>query len=263
MTANRNEEATLELRTELVDVGGRETAVITAGTGDPVVFLHGGGIVEGFDCFLPLAERFRFVAPQMPGFGGTALEPPVGSIDELVEHNAQLLDELGIDSAVVVGHSLGGWVAASLTAGHPDRVRKLVVAAPYGLDVPAHPIANVFAMAPEELYRTLTNDPSIFEGRVPAGPDAEFEAARTLEEGSLGRFVPGPFDPALAAKLERLAMPVLIQWGRDDRIVPIGHLAAWQAALPAAETQVYPGVGHLLFHEHRPALDAIAALAAR
>jgi pimeloyl-ACP methyl ester carboxylesterase len=163
---------------------------------------------------------------------------------------------------VLVGHSLGGWVAASLAAAHPNRVRKLVLAAPYGLDVPAHPIARAFEMTPEELYGTLTSDRSIFEGRVPPGPDAEFEAARALEARSVGGFVPGPFDPALPAKLERLAMPVMIQWGRDDRIVPIGHLPAWQAALPAAETRVYPGIGHLLFHEHRPAVDAIADLAA-
>ena len=55
----------------------------------------------------------------------------------------------------------------------------------------------------------------------------------------------------------------MIQWGSDDRIVPVEHLPPWQAALPAAETEVYPGVGHLLFHEHRPAVDAIARRAAR
>jgi pimeloyl-ACP methyl ester carboxylesterase len=58
-------------------------------------------------------------------------------------------------------------------------------------------------------------------------------------------------------------MPILIQWGSHDRIVPVEHLPPWEAALPAAETEVYPGVGHLLFHEHTPAVDAIARRAGR
>ena len=113
-------------------------------------------------------------------------------------------------------------------------------------------------MSPDELYRALTNDPGVFEGIVPAGPDPEFEAARALEGRSLRRFHPGAFDATSPPKLARIEMPVLLQWGDDDRIVPIAHLPGWQAALPHARTQVYAGVGHLLYHEHRPAVDAIA-----
>jgi pimeloyl-ACP methyl ester carboxylesterase len=251
------------VRTELVDVDGRQTAVVSGGSGDPLVFFHGGGIVEGFDCFEPLAERFRFLAPQMPGFGGTALDPPVTDVDGIVAHTLRLLDTLGVGEFALAGHSLGGWLAASLAAEHPDRVRTLVLAATFGLDVPEHPIANVPAMAPEEIYRALTNDPTIFDGLVPSGPDPEFDAARALEGQSLQRFHPGAFDPAIAPKLARLSMPTLLLWGDDDRIVPVEHLPAWRAALPDAEVRVYPGVGHLLFHEHRPAVDAIAEVAAR
>jgi pimeloyl-ACP methyl ester carboxylesterase len=252
-----------DLRTELVDVNGRRTEVIAGGAGEPLVFMHGGGIVEGFDCFAPLAERFRFLAPQMPGFGRSALAPRIRSIDELVDHNARLFDELGIGSFTLVGHSLGGWVAASFAAAHPDRVRTLTVAAPYGLDVPSAPIANVREMGPGELYTALTNDPSVFEGRLPDGPDEAFEDARASEGQSVSGFVPGPFDPSLAPKLARLSMPMLIQWGDDDRIVPVGHLPAWRAALPGAAVDVYAGVGHLLYHEHRSAVDALAAMAER
>jgi len=250
------------LQRELIDVDGRATAVITGGEGDPLVFLHGGGIVEGFDCFEPLAERFRFVAPQMPGFDRTDRLPQVGGIDELVEHTARTLDALGIGSFALAGHSLGGWVAASLAAAHPDRTRVLVVAAPYGLDVPEHPIARVPQMEPAEVYATLTSVDSIWDGRLPpAVPAAEFEAAREQEGLSMAGFVPGPFDPALAAKLATLTMPTLIQWGAVDRIVPPEHLPCWEAALPAAHVAVYPGIGHLLYHEHRPAVDALGAFA--
>ena len=251
-----------ELRSERIDVSGRETIVLTAGVGEPLVFLHGGGIVEGFECFLPLAERFRFIAPQMPGFGGTALRPALSGIDDLTAHNDGVLDALGVETAVLVGHSLGGWAAASFAAAHPERVRRLVVAAPFGLDVPEHPLANVAAMSYDELFATLTGDPSVFAGRLPAGPDPEFDAARALEGRSLAGFVPGPFDPALAAKLASLEVPTMVQWGDDDRIVPVGHLPAWEAALTQRpQVRVYAGVGHLLFHEHAPAVADIAAFA--
>lgn len=250
------------LRTELVDVGGRETAVITGGSGEALVYFHGGGIVEGFDPFLALAQRFRFIAPLMPGFGATAVDPPLGGIDELVEHTARTLDVLGVERFGLVGHSLGGWLAASFASAHPERVRRLVLHAPYGLDVPGHPLANTRAMAREQLYATLTRDPSIFAGRVPAGEDPEFDAARALEGRAIGGFVPGPFDPALPAKLERIAMPTLLIWGDDDLIVPVGHLPSWQAALPHAQAQVLEGVGHLIWHEHPPVFELIAGFLA-
>jgi pimeloyl-ACP methyl ester carboxylesterase len=249
-----------KLEREIVAVAGRETAYFTGGDGEPLVFLHGGGIVEGVDCFSPLAERFRFIAPQMPGFDRSELRPPLRSIDELTEHNARLLDEIGVGSFALVGHSLGGWVAASFAAAHPERVRSLVISAPYGMDAP---LANIQAMSYEELFDALTSDPTIFEGLVPEGPDAEFDAARALEGASMAGFVPGPCDPGLPAKLASLPMPLLLQWGEDDRIVPIAHLPLWEAALPQAEVVRYPGVGHLLYWEHRPAVDALAEFASR
>jgi pimeloyl-ACP methyl ester carboxylesterase len=249
-----------ELEREMEDVSGRETAYFTGGEGAPLVFLHGGGIVEGVGCFRPLADRFQFIAPQMPGFDATELRPPIQSIDELVEHTVGLLDGLGIGRFALVGHSLGGWVAASLAAAHPERVSSLVIAAPYGLEAP---LANAPAMAKEELYNALTSDPSIFEGLVPDGEDAEFDEARAREGASMSGFVPGPFDPTLPAKLATLAMPLLLMWGEDDRIVPIAHLPLWRAALPDAEVITYPGVGHLLFWEHGPAVEAIAEFSSR
>ena len=249
-----------ELEREMVDVDGRQTAYFTGGEGAPLVFLHGGGIVEGVGCFRPLADHFRFIAPQMPGFDRTELRPPVTSIDELVDHTVRLLDELGVGRFALVGHSLGGWVAASLAAAYPQRVSSLVIAAPYGLDAP---LANARAMAKDELYTALTNDPSIFDGLVPEGDDAEFDAARALEGTSMSGFVPGPFDPSLPAKLATLGMPLLLLWGEDDRIVPIAHLPLWREALPDAEVITYPRVGHLLFWEDPATVDAIAEFSSR
>lgn len=248
-----------QLERRMADVGGRATAYFTGGEGEPLVFIHGGGILEGVGCFAPLADRYRFIAPQTPGFDRSELRPPLRSIDELVEHTARLLDQLEVPSFTLVGHSLGGWIASSFAAAHPERVRRMVISCSYGFDAP---LANIAAMGRQELYEALTNDLSIFDGLIPEGDDPEYDAARASEAASMSGFVPGPFDPALPGKLATLKMPLLLQWGDDDRIVPIAHLPLWREALPAADVVVYPGVGHLLYWEHEPSVAALADFAA-
>jgi pimeloyl-ACP methyl ester carboxylesterase len=252
-----------EFTHSLIEANGRSTEVLTAGTGAPVVFLHGGGIVEGFDCFLPIAERFRLIAPLFPGYGRTALDPPVRSRDDAVEHVTAVLDSLGLDETVLVGHSLGGWLAAATAARLPDRISKLMLGAPYGLHVEGQSLAHLFTMGPEERLAALTNDASIWEGRLPQGHDETFEAARALEGESLSRFFPGEYDPELAATLTAVSQPTLILWGEDDKIFPVVYAQAWQTAIPHADLTTFPGVGHLLFHERREAVDAVIEFATR
>ena len=109
----------MSLSSHMIDVSGRPTEYLSAGDGEPVVFLHGGGIVEGFDCFEPLAEDFRLIAPLRPGYGATELEPPLNGRDEEAENVCDVLDALGIKRTVLVGHSLGGWLAATVAAPLP------------------------------------------------------------------------------------------------------------------------------------------------
>ncbi len=250
------------LTEQWIEVDGRRTELLAGGDGAPLVFLHGGGIVEGFDCFEPITDRFRFVVPFNPGFAGTADEPPVEGLDALVAHYDALLDTLGLDQAVLFGHSLGGWVAASYAHAHPGRVERLVLACPFGLEVPGHPPAPLAKMSLDEVYAALTNDPTVFAGRIPSPIDDAFLAARAREGQAIGRLIPGPFDPSLPGKLAGLDMPALILWGTDDRITPVEHAAAWEALLPSAETAIFDARGHLLFHEDPAALRVAADFAA-
>ena len=138
------------------------TRVHCAGSGDPVVFLHGAAGLE-WDSFLDgLAERFSVYAPEHPG---TTLGDPDGirALDDLwdlVLYYDELFDALGLDAPAVVGHSFGGMVAAEIAATFRHRVSKLVLISAIGLWRDDEPIPNFLVMTPEELVPLAVADPN-------------------------------------------------------------------------------------------------------
>jgi pimeloyl-ACP methyl ester carboxylesterase len=250
-------------REERLDVNGIDTAVFSTGEGDPLVFFHGAGTVTGFDCLLPLAERFRLIVPHHPGFGVSADDPSIDSIHDYVLHYLDLFDLLGLREFSLAGISGGGYMAATLAIEQTERVRRLVLGAPLGLRVPEHPTVDLFSIPDQELLSYLTVDMSIFEGKVPMPPTPEFLAERYRESTSWARVAWNrPYDIKLPKWLHRLTMPTLILWGDADRLIPVGQAAVWAEHIPGAEVKILPGVGHLMFDESREAVDAVAEFVA-
>jgi pimeloyl-ACP methyl ester carboxylesterase len=244
---------------ERIDVNGIDTAVFTAGEGEPLLFLHGAGTAVGFDSMLPLAERFRLILPHHPGFGASADDSSIDSIHDYVLHYLDLLDALGLDEFSLVGLSGGGSMASWLAIEQTARIRRLVLAAPFGLRVPEHPTVDLFSIPDEEVLGYLTVDMSIFDGKVPMPPTPEFLAERYRESTSWARVAwQRPYDIKLSKWLHRITMPTLILWGDADRLIPVEQAAVWADLIPNAEVKILPGVGHLVFDESREALDAVA-----
>ena len=251
-----------EFREEHLDVNGIDTAVFTAGEGEPFVYFHSGGTVTGFDSLLSLAERFRLIVPHHPGFGASADDPTIDSIDDYLLHYLDLLDALGVDELVLAGLSMGGYMAAKFAIEHNRRVRRLVIGAPIGLRVPEHPTVDIFSLPDEELFSYLTADMSIFEGKVPTPPTPEFLAPGYRESTSFARvFWARSYDLKLTKWLHRLTMPTLLLWGDQDRLVPVEQAAIWAEHIPNAEVKILPGVGHMIFDESREAVDIVADFA--
>ena len=239
-------------------INGVDTVVLTAGSGDPLVFLHGAGPVTGFDALLPLAERCRLVVPNHAGFGKSADDPGVDSIQDHVRRTLDVLDVLGIETFALAGHSLGGYMAAQLAIDQTARVRRLVLASPWGLRVPEHPTQDIYVIPDQDLLGWLTEDMSIFAGHVSLPPSPEFLAERYRESTSAARILwERPYDVRLARWLHRLTMPTLLLWGDEDRIIPAGQTDAWSAAIPGSTVKRLPGVGHLLFDESAAAVAAV------
>jgi pimeloyl-ACP methyl ester carboxylesterase len=242
-----------------LDVNGVETVVLEAGGGEPLVFLHGAGTITGFDSLLPLAERFRLIVPHHPGFGLSADDPTVGRIEDYARHYLDVFDLMGIREISLVGHSMGGYLAATLAIDGSERVRRLVLAAPLGLRVPEHPTADIFTIPGDQFLEHLAADLSIFEGKVPDPPTPEFLAHTFRETTSAARILwERPYDPRLPRWLHRLTMPTLLLWGDADRIIPVEQIDVWADHVRGAERRILPGVGHLLFDESADAVTAVA-----
>ncbi|HUZ21644.1 MAG TPA: alpha/beta hydrolase [Acidimicrobiales bacterium] len=241
-----------------LDVNGVKTVVLSSGSGDPVVFLHGAGTMTGFDFALPLAERYRLIVPIHPGYSDSGDDPSISSVHDYVLHYLDLFDQLGLDSLRLVGHSLGGWMAATFAIEQTKRVEKLALVSPAGLRVPEAPTADLFSIPPEALLPALTENLEIFEGKMSNPPDLDFIVARYRESASFAQVAwERIYDPKLSKWLHRLTMPTLILWGEKDQIIPAAQADAWARLIPEAQVKVLPDRGHLVLEETPDALGVI------
>ena len=123
-----------------LNVRGRTVQLYEAGSGDPLVYLHGvadlhGAAADPFPFHDALASKFKLIAPAHPGCVGSDEDDTLEAIDDLVFHTLELLDALGLDRANLVGNSIGGWLAAEIAARNPERVSKLALIGATGLFV--------------------------------------------------------------------------------------------------------------------------------
>ncbi len=130
------------------------------GTGEPLLFLHGAFGLVPEDGFLEeLGRDFNVIAPHLPGFGESTGGDLIEDVIDAALFYHELLDELKIPSVNIVGHSMGAMLAAELAALDTHMVKKLVLAAPFGLWLDEQPIPDLFATQLFELPELLFHDP--------------------------------------------------------------------------------------------------------
>ncbi|WP_194829826.1 alpha/beta fold hydrolase [Nocardia sp. XZ_19_231] len=264
------------------DVDGLSFAYHEAGTGEPLILLHGSGLGvsawANFGANLPVfAERFRTVMPDLPGFGGTAL-PQLTEMYfvDAARRIAGLMDQLGIESAGFVGNSMGGAVAAELAALEPGRVRRLITLGSGGLSVP------VFGADPSEGFKRLfefLGDPTrerlvewlkvmVYDQSLLTEELIEERLHNTLADGALdrARAVFGSLvNPALQQSYTPLwtragsfITPTLMLWGRDDRMLPYDQAHVANRMVPEIELHTFARCGHWVQVERKVEFERIA-----
>jgi pimeloyl-ACP methyl ester carboxylesterase len=248
-------------RSDFLTVRGVRTHVLKGGRGRPLLVLHPE---FGANMWAPyhdaLAAHFHVLAPDHLGFGDSERPDWLDAIDDLVFHYVDLLDLLAIERVSIVGTSLGGWIAAAIAVAHPERVERLVLAAPAGIKVDGVPRYDFFANPLENTLQHLFHDPTRAAQMLPAeyGPEVIVRGYR--EFTTLARLAWNPYlyDRKLQERLPRVRNPTLLVWGANDTILPSPHGEAFAALLPYATLKVLPACGHLVPFEHAEAFTDLA-----
>lgn len=243
---------------EKLIVNGVHVVMLTAGKGDPLLYLHGAGTWHGFDFALPWAEKYRVMIPYHPGWGESEDASGMTTIHDYVMHNLELIDQLGLDSVHLVGFSMGGRMAATFASEHRRRVRKLVLVAPAGLEVPGYPTADFSKIPPQEIPGYLTEDFKVLAPHLPVEPSPTWQADRAREGGNFFKLIDtGLLDGKFSRWLHRCTMPTLLVWGDKDRICPPQQIEPWTRHIRGAQVRRYYGAGHLVLDEKPEAVQAI------
>jgi pimeloyl-ACP methyl ester carboxylesterase len=243
---------------ETYAVNGIKTVVHTAGKGDPLVFFHGAGTIDGFDFAEPWAERFRVILPYHPGFGESGDDPTFTDLHDYVMHYLELFDALKLDRFNLVGLSLGGYLAAKFASEHGHRVKKLGLIAPAGMIDPMNPILDLLAVPGEQVPPLLVSNFEVLKKRLPEKPDLDFMGDRYREATTVARLLwERPGDPKFMRYLHRIRMPTMIVWGDEDKIIPVQQAETWRKFIPNADVKIFRGAGHFVHLERSEAVDVL------
>ena len=249
----------------MISVNGIRIEMIERGSGRPLLFLHPGiGIDAGAPVLDRLAAGGRLLAPSHPGFGASEGPRHMTTVDDLSYFYLDLMDQLDLRDATVVGVSFGAWVAAAIAVKSTARIARLVMANAVGIKVgdrETRDIADIFALTDPQLNEIAYWDPKIAARDYKAMPVAAVTAIARNRE-ALGRYGWQPYmhDPKLKGRLHRIRIPTLFLWGTHDRVLTEGYGRAYCAAIPGARFELIDKAGHYP-HVEQPQIFADRVLA--
>ena len=217
------------------------------GSGPAVLVLHGGGGPLTVARFVEaMSANARVIAPVHPGFGGTPRPDDFDSVEKLADAYAALLDRLALTDVLVIGFSIGGWIANALALRAGERLRGVVLANGAGIMVDGEPCADVFSLTPQQLSALSYHDPA----RYGIDPSKLTDAQKAGMAGNMktlavyGR-ARDMGDPGLRARLADVRVPVLVVWGDSDRVVTPAYGRAVAQSFPNARLEIIEQCGHM------------------
>ena len=256
------------LEHKYIDIHGERLAYYDEGHGETLLLIHGmAGSSQTWREILPrLAKRYRVIAPDLLGHGQSAKPRTDYSLGAFAVGLRDLLDQLGITSTTVVGHSLGGGIAMQFIYQHPDYCRRLVLISSGGLGQDVGWILRLLSAPGAELVMPVIAPGFVVHAgnsvkswlssmglRSPRGAEiwnaySSFSDTRTRESflRTLRSVVDyrGQSVSALNRLQLRADLPTLAIWGEDDAIIPVDHAYAALQARPDCRLEVLPNVGH-------------------
>lgn len=272
-----------ELTEHTVTVAGKQIFVAEKGDGPTVVMLHGGGPgASGVSNYArnidALAQRYRVIVPDMPGYGRSAKyvdhSDPFGYLADTIRG---LLDEMGIASAHLVGNSYGGAAALRLALDTPHRVGKLVLMGPGGIGttrgLPTDGLKSLLSYYGGEgpsreklaafirtylVYDGAAVPDDLIDLRYQASLDPEVVANPPLRRPS-GLRTLWRMDLSRDKRLAQLPNPTLVLWGRDDKVNRPSGGPLLLRLMPNAELVMTSHTGHWMQWERAKLFNRLVA----
>jgi len=242
---------------------------LEGGSGPDLVFLHAAGGITPEDPFLgALAKTHHVYAPLVPGYGDSEECPEIRDMLDFTLHTWDAVAALGLKDPILVGHSMGGMIAAEMAAVQPNDVSRLALIAPAGLWDDDHPIPDLFSTMPYEMPELLFHDAAAGAAMMTAGRNVEdpgflqqYLVTNARQLGMAGRILFPIPERGLQQRLYRIKAKTVIVWGDSDRLVPPVYAHGFKKGIAGAELVSIPEAGHMVTLERPQAVaEAIGRL---
>jgi pimeloyl-ACP methyl ester carboxylesterase len=229
--------------------------VRAGGAGEPLLALHHDvGRPERAPLLDALAARFTVLSPAHPGYDGSTRPGWLRSVRDVAVMYQGLLAERRLTGVTLLGLGFGGWIAAEMATMAPRDFRRIVLVGAMGIKPERGEILDQALVSYVDYARSGFSDPAAFDRTFGSDPPTP-----VLEQWDLNREMtfriawrPYMYNPTLPYLLGSVAPPVLVVWGREDRVVPLECGERYAKALPRARLAVIEGAGHFVDME-RPA----------
>ncbi len=231
-----------------VDIRGCRINLLRGGKGSPLLYLHGGG---GGGIWLPfldkLAQRFDVLAPEHPGFGRSDTPSWLDNLSDLAYFYLDVLEALELERVHLVGHSIGGWIAAELGVRSTARLKTLTLVSSAGIHLKNVPQVDAFLQNEEQGLRAFFHDQAIADRLLaqPRSPEQDDIALKNRFTTAKLIWQPRGYNPHLYKWLHRIDVPSLILWGESDRLLPRAYAEEFHRLIPGSKIVVLPACGHL------------------
>ncbi|WP_167106556.1 alpha/beta fold hydrolase [Mycobacterium sp. DL592] len=251
-----------------LDLHGDRVAYLDEGQGEVILLIHGmaGSSQTWRSVIRPLSRKYRVVAPDLLGHGNSAKPRSDYSLGAFAVSLRDLLDELGVAQATVVGHSLGGGVAMQFVYQHPDYAQRLILIGSGGLGPDVGWTLRLLSAPGAEFIMPIIAPPPVLSVgekvrslfakmgiESPRGAEiwnaySSFSDAETRQAFLRTLRSVVDFRGQSVSALNRLHvkanLPTMAIWGDQDAIIPVDHAYAAQATRPDVRLEVLTGVGH-------------------
>jgi len=245
------------METKTVETRHAPIRYLEGGSGEPLVFLHGAGGMTADDPILKeLSSRFHVYAPYLPGYGETEECATLRDMLDFALHGWDVVEALSLKNPILVGHSMGGMIAAEMAALAPNDVSRLVLICPAGLWLDDHPIVDMFTLLPFELPAYLFHDPQAGAAAMTRGLDLsdpkflqDYLVRNARQLGMAGKILFPVPERGLAERLYRVKAKTIIVWGESDKLIPPVYGPAFQEKIAGAKLVNVPEAGHMIIAE--------------